>query len=168
MPRFIGSSTDRTTINYNTFNVTVVQCTYNLLITLKIFAADLFVFFCAPSPNLLSCLRASAATIVHCYCIHFSSGTSWELLRTELAANIPKVALYSLGADRTENSVVLLVSAYRTENISRGCYYCVATNCRRDAFTSALRSNKRRGDWRGYSFYCCVRYPATSSKHSSF
>jgi hypothetical protein len=55
--------------------------------------------------------------------------------------NIPRVALYSLRADRTENSVVLLVSADRTENISRGCYCCVASNCRRDMFT--LRSNRR-------------------------
>jgi hypothetical protein len=31
-------------------------------------------------------LRASTATIIHRHCIHFSSGTSWELLRTELAS----------------------------------------------------------------------------------
>jgi hypothetical protein len=68
---------------------------------------------------------------------------SCNLIRTELSAVIPKVALYSLGADNTENSVVLLVSADRTENISRGCYCYVATNFRRGVFSSALRSKKR-------------------------
>jgi hypothetical protein len=43
----------------------------------------------------------------------------------------------------TAQKVGLLVSADRTENISRGCYCCVATNCHRCVFTSALRSNKR-------------------------
>jgi hypothetical protein len=40
----------------------------------------------------------------------------------------------------------LLVSADRTENISHGFYGCVLTNCRRDVFTSALRSNFRDAD----------------------
>jgi hypothetical protein len=35
----------------------------------------------------------------------------FELARTELAVDIPRVELYSLGANSTENSVVLLVSA---------------------------------------------------------
>jgi hypothetical protein len=62
--------------------------------------------------------------------------------RAIVAANIPRDALYSLGADSTETSVVLLLSADGTENISRSCYCCVATNFRRDVFTSALRSNE--------------------------
>jgi hypothetical protein len=64
---------------------------------------------------------------------------------TELL-NITKVALYNLRADRTENPAVLLVSADRTENISRGSFCCVSTNCRRDVFTSALHSNVRDAD----------------------
>jgi hypothetical protein len=55
----------------------------------------------------------------------------------------PPRTTYRLHADRTENSVVLLVSTDCTENISRGCYRCVATHCCRDVFTSALHSNKR-------------------------
>jgi hypothetical protein len=35
-----------------------------------------------------------------------------------------------------------------------------------EMFTSALRNNKRGGARGGCSFYCCVRYPATSNKHS--
>jgi hypothetical protein len=60
-----------------------------------------------------------------------------ELLRSSSS----RVALYNIRADRTENPVVFLVSADRTENISRGFYCCVSTNCHRDVFTSALRSN---------------------------
>jgi hypothetical protein len=97
-----------------------------------------------------------------------------------------RVTLYSLGADSTEKSVVLLVSSDRTENISRGCYCRVATNCRIYVFTSALRSNER-GAATLYTVacvltcllscciatvaartHCCVRYPTTSSKHSFF
>jgi hypothetical protein len=54
--------------------------------------------------------------------------------------------LYNLRADRTENPVVLLVSTDRTENISRGSYCCVLTNCCRDVPTSALRSNIHNAD----------------------
>jgi hypothetical protein len=61
-------------------------------------------------------------------------------------ANITSVALYNLRADSTENPAVLLVSADRTENISRDSYCCVSTNCSRDAFTYALRSNVRDAD----------------------
>jgi hypothetical protein len=52
---------------------------------------------------------------------------------THQTPNITRVALYSLRADRTEN-------------ISRGSYCCVSTNCRRDMFTSALRNNGRGAD----------------------
>jgi hypothetical protein len=38
------------------------------------------IFFCTPSTNSLSCLRASAATIVHCYCL------SWTLVVNSLEA----------------------------------------------------------------------------------
>jgi hypothetical protein len=44
--------------------------------------------------------------------------------RLLLAVNIPRAALYSLGADSTENSVVLLVSADRTENVTQLLLLC--------------------------------------------
>jgi hypothetical protein len=46
---------------------------------------------------------------------------------------ITRAALYNLRADRTEN-------------ISRGTYCCVSTNCRRDMFSSAFRSHGRGAD----------------------
>jgi hypothetical protein len=61
----------------------------------------------------------------------------------KLATNIPRVTFYSLGANSTENSIVLLVNAGRTENISRSSYCCAVNNCRRDVFPSALHSNER-------------------------
>jgi hypothetical protein len=64
-------------------------------------------------------------------------------------ANIPRVVLYSLSADCTEN-------------ISCGCYCRETTNCRRDVFTSALCSNKRGVA----TLSSCVHYPAMSNKHS--
>jgi hypothetical protein len=56
------------------------------------------------------------------------------------------VALYNLRADCTEKPVVLFVSSDRTENFSRSSYCCVSANCRRDVFTSALRSNVHDAD----------------------
>jgi hypothetical protein len=53
---------------------------------------------------------------------------------------------YNIRADRTENPVVLLVSSDRAENLSISSYCCVSTNCLRDVFTSALRSNVRDAD----------------------
>jgi hypothetical protein len=41
---------------------------------------QIIVFFCTPSTNSFSCLRASAATVVHCYCL------SWTLVVKPLDA----------------------------------------------------------------------------------
>jgi hypothetical protein len=64
-----------------------------------------------------------------------------NLLRTVWC--FTSVALYNLHADCTENPVVLFVSSDLTGNFSRSPYCCVSTNCRRDVFTSVLRSNGR-------------------------
>jgi hypothetical protein len=69
-----------------------------------------------------------------------------RLLLNRTTWSISSVALYRLRTDPTENPVVLLDGADRTENISRGTYCCVSTNCRRDVFTSALRSNRHGVD----------------------
>jgi hypothetical protein len=94
-------------ISHNTLNVTVSILRF-------FFTGWRLVSFSARSPNSLSCLRASAASIIHCYCIHFSSGTGWELiwkwLHLELtenysrtAPNITRVMLYSFLTGHTEN-----------------------------------------------------------------
>jgi hypothetical protein len=54
---------------------------------------------------------------------------------------LPESHYIALAQPSTENPALLLVSANRTENISRGSYCCVLTNCCRDVFTSALHSN---------------------------
>jgi hypothetical protein len=88
--------------------------TIQLLITLKILTADLCFLLLRTSHGYLL-----PRTELNCKWLH-----------TELAADIPRVALYSL-------------STNSTENISRGCYRCVVTNCRRDVFNSVLHSNEQ-------------------------
>jgi hypothetical protein len=116
--------------------------------------------FSGPNPfrivTIFYCLRFETSLLVASYDSQGHGGGIRTCLHTSSAPNITRVALYSR-ANRTEYSVVLLVSADRTENISRGCYCCVATNYRRDVFTSALRSNKRGEERRDYSFYTSVR-----------
>jgi hypothetical protein len=78
------------------------------------------------------------------HCIHFSSTTGWELLRTELAADIPRVALYSLGDDPVENSDSIV-----------------------ETYFHRLISEQLSRRWQERT-HCSVRYAATSSKHSYF
>jgi hypothetical protein len=110
-------------------------------------------------------------TVHRCGLLPLRTPRGYLLPRTEL--ELASYSLHNLRANHTENFAsidetcltshcIATVAALTTANpLLRG-------DCRRDVFTSALRSNKRGVARRGYSFNCCVRYPATSSKHSYF
>jgi hypothetical protein len=107
-------------------------------------------YFLSPSPlglvTIFYCLRFETSLFVASYDSQGHGGG----VRTRLHRMI---ALYRLRTDRTGNSVVLFVSAYRTENISRGTYCCV--------FTSELRSNGRDADHIEHSLSVEVCLPSS-------
>jgi hypothetical protein len=90
-----------------------------------------------------SWVRVPSDSWPYFYCLKFETSLAWLRWRYSTLLNITRVAVYSAHADCIENSILLLVSADRTENISCGCYCCVATNCHRNVFTSALPSNRQ-------------------------
>jgi hypothetical protein len=89
---------------------------------LEFFTGWPHVFFCAPSPNSLSCSRASDATIIHwsltktvtVFTSHlelaenYSNWTGFILARTELAADIPR---FELCSNEKQILVLLLLRA---------------------------------------------------------
>jgi hypothetical protein len=68
----------------------IIYYTHNLTVnTLRSFFTDWpLIFLCAPNPNSLSSLRASAVTNIHSYCIHYFElqlKAAFMLARTKLA-----------------------------------------------------------------------------------
>jgi hypothetical protein len=70
----------------------------------------------------------------------FTSHLELSLFGTD-SRILPESRHIAFARPRTENPFLLLVSADRTENISRGSYCFVSTKGCRDVFTSALHSN---------------------------
>jgi hypothetical protein len=111
-------------------------------------------------------LRASAATIVHCYCIHVLSGTRWELLRTEL-----ELASHWLVLNSTELAHTELIQNW-LENFPRTTYILSAPTTQKTPplllkrVYQSLHSNGRGAD-NSEPIVACVTQQRAENTHSS-
>jgi hypothetical protein len=95
----------------------------------------------------------SVALVTIFYCLRFETSLSVASYDSQGYGGSIRPRLHTgctvwcfTNVDCTENPVVLFVSSDRTENFSHSPYCCMSTNCRRDVFTSVLRSNSHVTD----------------------